>query len=169
MAKFDVKVIGKCPGVPARVAASATRGYYGEPMIVAPSYTSGVSSVNTIVVLTDDLPVIGTDQFVGILAKDMTVNSAGTVTAHRTVVAQPRANETRLRAKVTTAGTADTETEAIGLLWDVYVFDLISSTYTWKPAAADTGGFTARWFNYVKSQLDCVVDARAITRVDIAA
>ena len=136
-------------------------------MIVAPSYTSGVSSVNTIVVLTDDLPVIGTDQFVGILAKDMEVNSAGTVLAHRTVATVPVPNMTRIRAKVTTAATADTESEAIGLLWDIYVFDLISSTYTWKPGAADTGGFTARWYNYVKSQLDCVADARAMTRVDI--
>src|SRR3972149_6957401 len=109
MAKNDVRVVGKCPGVPARVAASATRGYYGEPVIVAPTYTSGVSSVNTVVVLTDDLPVIGTDQFVGILAKDSEVNSAGTVIAHRTTVAVPRANETRLRAKVPTAATADTQ------------------------------------------------------------
>ena len=166
IAKFDVKIVGKCPGLPFRVAASATRGYYGEPVIVAPTYTSGVSNVNTIVVLTDDLPVIGTDQFVGILAKDMDVNSAGTVLAHRTTVAVPRANETRIRAKVTTASTADTQSEAIGLLWDIYVFDLITSVYTFKPAA-DTGGFTARWFNYVKSQLDCVADARALTRVDI--
>ena len=168
MAKFDVKVIGNCPNLPFRVAASATRGYYGEPMIVIPSYTSGVSDVNTIVVAVDDDPTIGTDQFVGILAKDMEVNSAGTVTAHRTTVAVPKANQTRLRAKVTTVATADTESEAIGLLWDIYVFDLISSVYTWKPAAADTGGFTARWYNYVKSSLDCVVDARAITRVDIS-
>ena len=167
MAKFDVQVVGNAPNLPFRVAASATRGYVGEPMIVAPSYTSGVSSVNTIVVLTDDMPVIGTDQFVGIAAKDMEVNSAGTVTAHRTTVTVPLANQTRIRASVTTASTADTESEAIGLLWDIYVFDLISSVYTWKPGAADTGGFTARWYNYVKSKLDCVVDARAITRVDI--
>lgn len=97
----------------------------------------------------------------------MEVNSSGTVVAHRTTVTVPLANQSRIRAKVTTASTADTESEAIGLLWDIYVFDLISSTYTWKPGAADTGGFTARWYNYVKSQLDCVVDARAITRVDI--
>lgn len=168
MAKFDVKVVGNCPNLPFRVAASATRGYTGEPMIVAPTYTAGVSSVNTIVVLTDDLPVIGTDQFAGILAKDMEVDSAGTVTAHRTVASVPRANETRIRAKVTTVATADTESEAIGLLWDIYVFDLISSVYTWKPGT-DAGGFTARWYNYVKSQLDCVVDARTNTRVDITA
>ena len=59
MAKFDVKVVGNAPNLPFRVAASATRGYAGEPMIVAPTYTTGTSSVNTIVVLTDDLPVIG--------------------------------------------------------------------------------------------------------------
>jgi len=168
MAKFDVKVVGNAPNLPFRVAASATRGYVGEPMMVVPSYTSGVSDVNTVVVLTDDKPVIATDQFIGIAAKDMEVNSAGTVLAHRTTVTVPRANETRIRAKVTTASTADTETEAIGLLFDIYVFDLISSTYTWKPAAADTGGFTARWYNFVKASLDCVVDARAITRVDVS-
>ena len=168
MAKLDVEVIGQSTRLPFRVAASATRGYVGEPMMVVPTYTSGVSDVNTIVVVTDDKPVIGTDQFVGILAKDMAVDSAGTVTAHRTTVAVPTANETRLRAKVTTGSTADTESEAIGLLWDLYVFDLISSVYTWKPAAADTAGFRAAWYNYVKSQLDCVTDARAITRVDIS-
>ena len=167
MAKSDVRVIGQASRQPFRVAASATRGYTGEPMIVAPTYTAGVSSVNTIVVLTDDLPVIGTNQFVGVLAKDMEVDSASTVTAHRTVVDVPYANTTRIEAKVTTAATADTESEAIGLLWDIYVFDLISSTYTWKPAAADTGGFTARWDDVVGSKLQCVVDARAITRVDI--
>ena len=161
-------MVGNAPNLPFRVAASATRAYVGEPMMVVPSYTAGVSDVNVVVVLTDDKPVIGTDQFVGILAKDSEVDSAGTVIAHRTVVTVPVANQTRIRAKVTTAATADTETEAIGLLWDIYVFDLISSTYTWKPAAADTGGFTARWYNYVKSQLDCVTDARAITRVDIS-
>lgn len=167
MAKFDVKVIGKAERQPFRIAASATRGYVGEPMIVAPTYTTGTSSVNTIVVLTDDLPVIGTDQFVGILAKDMDPLTTGTITAQRTLVDVPFPNLTRLEAQVTTVATADTETEAIGLLWDIYVFDLISSTYTWKPAGADTGGFVARWYNVVGSKLQCVVDARAIARVDI--
>ena len=168
MSKLDVEVIGQSTRLPFRVAASATRGYVGEPMMVVPSYTSGVSDVNTIVVVTDDKPVIGTDQFVGILAKDMDVNSAGTVTAHRTVVDVPFANSTRLRAKVTTGSTADTESEAIGLLFDLYVFDLISSAYTWKPAAADTAGFSARWYNVTNSKLDCVADARAMSRVDIS-
>ena len=167
MAKFDVKVIGMSTALPFRVAASATRGYVGEPMMVAPTYTSGVSSVNTIVVVTDDKPVIGTDQFVGVLAKDMEVDATPTVTAHRTVVDVPFANSTRLRAKVTTAATADTESEAIGLLFDLYVFDLISSTYTWKPSAADTAGFSSRWYDVASSELDCVADARVLTRTDI--
>ena len=170
MAKFDVKVIGQASRQHFRVAASATRGYCGEPMIVAPTYSSGVSSVNTIVVLTDDLPVIGTDQFVGVLAKDMEVTSPtdATIVAHRTVVDVPYANTTRMEAKVTTASTADTESEAIGLLFDIYVFDLIASTYTWKPGT-DAGGFTARWYDVVGSKLQCVADARVLTRVDITA
>jgi len=130
MAKFDMKTIGQCSRQPFRVAASATRGYVGEPMIVAPTYASGVSNVNTIVVLTDDLPLIGTDQFIGVLAKDMDVNSSGTVTAHRTVVDVPYANMTRIESAVTTASTADTESEAIGLLFDIYTIDLIGTTYT---------------------------------------
>lgn len=168
MAKFDVKVVGHAPNLPFRVATSATRGYTGEPMIVAPSYTSGVSDVNTIVVLTDGMVTLGTDQFVGILAKDMEVNSAGTVTAHRSVVTIPLPYLTRMRAKVKTSTTADTESEAIGLLFDIYHFDLTSSTYTWEPASADTKGFMARWYNYVKAQLDCVADERAVRRADVS-
>lgn len=168
MAKFDVKTIGQSTRLPSRVAASATRGYTGEPMMVVPSYTSGVSNVNTIVVVTDDKPVIGTDQFIGILARDMDVDSAGTVTAHRTVVDVPFANVTRMRARVTTASTADTESEAIGLLFDLYVFDLISSAYTWKPAAADTAGMSARGYNVANSELDCVADVRVMSRTDIS-
>lgn len=167
MAKFDFKTIGLADRQPFRVAASATRGYVGEPMIVAPSYTSGVSSVNTVVVGTDAMPTIGTDQFVGILGKDMEVNSAGTVTAQRTVVDVPFPNITRIRGKVTTASTADTESEAIGLLFDIYDWDLTTGTYTWEPAGADTKGFTARWFNVTNSELDCVADVRAMSRVDI--
>ena len=167
MARNDMKTVGFCYAEPFRVAASATRGYYGEPMLVAPTYTSGVSDVNTIIVAADATPVIGTDQFVGILAKDMEVNSAGTVTAHRTVVAVPVANSTRIRSQVKTTTTADTESEAIGLLFDIYKFDLTTAKYTWDPAAADTAGFTARWYDVVTASLDCVADARVLSRVDI--
>ena len=42
-----------------RVAASATRYYAGEPMNFLGTYSSGVASGNTIVVLTDAKPVVG--------------------------------------------------------------------------------------------------------------
>ena len=168
MAKFDFKTIGLTTRTPFRVAASATRGYVGEPMVVIPTYTSGVSSVNTIVVGTDGMPTIATDQFVGILAKDMEVNSAGTVLAHRTVVDVPFANTTRIRGAVKTSTTADTESEAIGLLFDIYHWDLTSSVYTWEPASADTKGFVARWYNVAQAALDCVADHRVLNRVDVS-
>lgn len=136
-------------------------------MIVAPTYTTGVSDVNTIVVGTDAMPTIGTDQFIGILAKDMEVDSVGTVVAHRTSVSVPMANSTRIRGNVLTAATADTESEAIGLLFDIYHWDLTSAKYSWEPASADTKGFTARWYNVATRQLDCVADERAMERADI--
>lgn len=162
-----METVGFSFRMPFRVAASATRGYVAEPMKVAPSYASGVASVNTIVVVGDDEPVIGTDQFIGLASQNMAVNTAGTVTAQRVSCDVPIANLTRIRGQVTTVATADTETEAIGLLFDIYVFDKISGVYTWKPGAADTGGFTARWYDFVKSKLDCVADARIMSRVDI--
>src|SRR3990167_1292071 len=109
MAKFDFKTIGMTSRQPFRVAASATRGYVGEPVKFAGTYTSGVASVNTIVVAVDDDTDVVTEQFLGILAKDMEVDSAGTVTAHRTVVDMPYPMITRMEAQVTTVATADTE------------------------------------------------------------
>jgi hypothetical protein len=167
MAKGDFKVINMCARQPFRIAASATRGYVGEPMINTATHSSGVASANTIVVAVDDDVTVVTEQFVGVLAKDMEVNSAGTVVAHRTNVDVPFAQITRIEAAVKTASTADTETEAIGLLHDIYMIDLTSSTYTWDAAGADTAGFTALWYNVARAALQCVVDPRAVARKDI--
>lgn len=108
-----------------------------------------------------------TDQYLGLLHEDMDVNSAGTVVAHRNTIEVPIANATRTRGKVYTAATADTESEAIGLLFDIYMMNLTTTSYTFQPAAADTKGFVARWYNTVNSYLDCVVDGRAMQRADI--
>ena len=150
-----------------RVAASATRGYSGEPIINTASYTTGVATVNTVAVLTDGLPVIGTDTFVGIARDSMQVNSAGTVVAHKLNVAVPIANGTKLRAKHKTAASADTDSEVLGLFFDIAIFDLTTAVYTWDPSTADTGAFIVRDGNAAKATLDCVVDARAM-RVDIS-
>lgn len=167
MARNDFKVIGMAARQPFRVAASATRGYVGEPMINTATYSSGVASANTIVVAVDDDVTVVTEQFVGVLAKDMEVNSAGTVVAHRTNVDVPFPMITRIEAAVKTASTADTESEAIGLLNDIYMIDLTSTTYTWDAAGADTAGFTAAWYNVARAALQCVVDPRAVARKDI--
>lgn len=167
MAKFDFKTIGQCSRQPFRVAASATRGYAGEPMKFAGTYTSGVASVNTIVVAVDDDTTVVTEQFLGVLGKDMEVDSAGTVTAHRTVVDVPFPMITRIEGAVKTSTTADTESEAIGLLFDIYMIDLTSSTYTFDAAGADTAAFQARWYDAVKAKIQCVVDPRGIARTDI--
>ena len=167
MAKGNFKVVGMAARQPFRIAASATRGYVGEPMINTATHTSGVASSNVIVVAVDDDVTVVTEQFVGVLAKDMEVDSAGTVTAHRTVVDVPFPQITRIEAAVKTASTADTESEAIGLLHDIYMIDLTSSVYTWDAAGADTAGFTAQWYNVARAALQCVVDPRAVARKDI--
>lgn len=162
-----MKTIGQTNRLPFRVAASATRGYVGEPMLVIPSYTNGVSNVNTAVVMTNGASVIGTNQFLGILGKDSEVNSAGTVVAHRTVIDVPFPNITRIRAKHITAANVDTEAEAIGTLFDIFQVDLTATAYRWEEAGADTHGFEARWFNVTNSELDCIADHRLMSRVDI--
>lgn len=162
-----MKVIGQCMRQPFRIAASATRGYVGEPMINTATYSSGVASANVIVVAVDDDVTVVTEQFVGILAKDMEVDSAGTVVAHRTVVDMPFPQLTRIEAAAKTSSTADTESEAIGLLHDICVIDLTSSVYTWDAAGADTAGFQVAWYNVARAALQCTVDARGVSRKDI--
>ena len=168
MAKFDFKTIGMTSRQPFRVAASATRGYVGEPVKFAGTYTSGVASVNTIVVAVDADTTVVTEQFIGILGKDMEVDSAGTVIAHKTVADVPFPMITRIEGSAKDSTTVDTESEAIGLLFDIYMFDLTSSTYTWDPAVADTAAFQARWYNAPQAKLQCVTDPRGIARSDIS-
>ncbi len=162
-----MRIVNMCARQPFRIAASATRGYTGEPMINTVTYSSGVASANTIVVAVDADVTVVTEQFVGILAKDMDVNTAGTVVAHRTNVDVPIAQISRIEALVKDTTTADTESEAIGLLFDIYMFDLTTGVYTWDPATVDTAGFSAAWYNAPKALLQCIADPRAIARKDI--
>lgn len=169
MSRLDLTTVGINGGnQPRRVAASATRFYAGEPINYAGTYSSGAASVNTVVVLTDAKPVIGTDNFVGIAAKDAEVNSAGTVIAHKTYVTVPLPLVTRIRGRAKTAANVDTDSELLGVLYDAVLFDLTSAAYTIdETAAADTSGLIIVDGNPIKSTLDVVVDARA-TRADIS-
>ena len=166
----DLQSIGFCFPQGFRVAASATRGYAGEPINNLSAYTSGDADVNTVVVLTDGKPVIGTDAFCGVAGKSMAVNSAGTVTAQdQFIVEVPVANGTRIRGRGKTAASVDTDAEILGLLWDLVLFDLTSAVYTIdEDATADTSGLTIRDGDARRGTLDVVVDAR-VMRADVAA
>ena len=162
-------MIGVSAGAhPFRVAASATRGYAGEPINSLSVGTSGAGSVNTVVVLTDGKPVIGTDAFVGVATQNMKVNSAGTVVAHALQVATPIPSCTRIRGNAKTAASVNTDAELLLILWDYVLFDLTSSVYTIdETAAADSSGLTIMNGNPAKSTLDVVVSALAL-RTDTA-
>jgi len=169
MSRADLSVIGISGGArPYRVAASASRAYSGEPINFLGSYTNGASDVNTVVVLTDAKPVIGTDVFVGILHTDFKVDSAAAVTAHITRVNVPIPYITRIRGNAKTKASVDTDSELLGILWDFVLFDLTSSVYTIdQTAAADTSGLTVVDGDIAKGLLDVIVDARAM-RVDVS-
>lgn len=170
MAKADLEVIGISGGArPYRVAASVTRAYSGEPINFAGTYTTGAASVNTVVVLTDGKPVIGTDNFVGVLHTDFKVNSSGTVIAHTTRVSVPIPYITRIRGNAKTPANVDTDAELLAILWDFVLFDLTSSVYTIDDTAtADTSGLTIVDGIIAKGKLDVIVDARAM-RADVTA
>ena len=168
MAKFDLTLVGLSHNDELRVAASATRGRVGEPINFAGTYSGGVATVNTVVVLTDAKPVIGTDNFVGLSAQDFAVDSAGTVTAQKIQVSVPIPHFTRIRGTAKTTTNIDTDAELLGVLWDLVLFDLTSSNYTIdETAAADTSGLIVRNGNIAKGLVDVVVDARAM-RADIS-
>lgn len=162
-------MIGVSAGAhPYRVAASATRGYAGEPINSLSVGTSGAGSVNTVVVLTDGKPVIGTDSFVGVSAEDMKVNSAGTVLAHTLSVAVPIPSCTRIRGNAKTAANVDTDAELLLILWDYVLFDLTTGVYTIDDTAtADSSALTIVDGIPSKSTLDVVVSALGM-RTDTA-
>lgn len=169
MAKNDLSIVGFNAGnQPRRVAASATRFYVGEPLNMTGTYTSGASNANTVSVMADAKPVIGTDNFVGIAAKDAEVDATATVTAHKTLVTVPIPFVSRIRGKAKSAAAIDTDAELVAILEDFVLFDLTSSVYTIdQAAAADTSGLKIVDGNIYKGTLDVVVDARAM-RADIS-
>ena len=164
--RLDVHAIGITAGNwEMRVAASATRGYTGEPLMMTPTYTAGVSDVNTVVVVTDNKPTIATDEFKGICAKDFVVNSSGTVTAHKNLVTVPIPYATRLRAKAETKANIDTDSELLGLFFDFVRFDLTGGVYTYAASTANTAGLQIVSGNSTRGTLDAVVDARTLRTV----
>lgn len=166
MAKFDLSTIGMTGGARrARVAASATRFYAGEPLMRVPTYSSGATNTNTAVVLTDTKPRVATDEFLGVATKDAEVSGV-TVTAHTTFFAAIIPNITRIRGRAKTAANVDTDAELLLILNDLVDFDLTASTYTIDDtAASNASGLQVIDGNTAKSTLDVIVDARALRTV----
>jgi hypothetical protein len=167
MSLGDISVIGLSGGVRTfRVAAAATRYNAGEPMNVLPAISSGAAVVNTIVVLTDAKPRVATDQFVGVAA--VSAPGTGTLVAHKAFVSVPIPYITKLRGRAKTAANVDTDSELLGVLWDVVDFDLTAGAYTIDDtAASNASGLTVVDGNIAKSTLDVTVDAR-VMRKDIS-
>jgi hypothetical protein len=164
MSKRDIRVVGVTGGNQRmRVAALATRGYVGEPLMTTPTYTTGVTNANTVVVVTNDKPTVGTDEFRGISASDFVVNTSATVIAQYIGVTTfiPHVTKARGKGEVTTA--LDTQTELTGLLGDTARFGLASGVYTIQAGGeANTGGLQIVDGNIARGTLDATVDARAM-------
>lgn len=111
-----------------------------------------------------------TDDFVGILSKDMETTSTTdtTIIAHYTRVSCPIPYCTRLRGKVETAANIDTQAELTGVLFDLTRFHLASSAYRIQAGGeADAGGLQIVDGNITRGTVDVVVDARAL-RSDVS-
>ena len=170
MALHDLEVIGMSAGNREhRVAASATIAEVGEPIESTATLSSGVANSNTVVIAPADTPVIGTDNFLGICAKQFEVDSAGTVTAHKTQVTVPIPWVSVIRGKAETAASVDTDTELLGILFDVTLIDRNATgasdggeLFTIKEVvSSNTSGLTIINGNIDKGTLDVVVDVRA--------
>ena len=168
--KHDLRSVGPTAGVTRhRVAASATRGFVGEPVQFSnPTRGSGSSSVNEVSVCADNDPVIGTDEFKGLLTEDMKDANGlrtGTVVAGYVDVEMPIPNATKIRGKAETAADIDTQAELTGVLGDYTEFALVSSQYFIKStAAAETGALMIVDGNISRGTLDVIVDPRAMRK-----
>lgn len=164
--KGDLRVLGVSGGVHKfRVAASATRFYAGEPINSLSALTAGATSVNTVVVLTDGKPRIGTDNFVGIASRDAKVNASATVVAQVAEVITMIPSITRIRGKAKVAANVDTDAELLLILGDVVDFDLTAGVYTIdETAASNASGLRIEDGDTAKQTLDVSVDGRAMRK-----
>lgn len=159
MARHDVRIIdsGGHDVVPSRnylTASGSTAILSGEPTVLT---TIGTSRY--VALLTDALPVIGTDFFAGIAAKDgsHTSSADGSVDVYL-----PLAGVV-YQAKAKSAAAADTDAEINALRHKRVPFDLTSSSFTVDTAAADatTNGLIIVGGDSSSSLISFIVSIRA--------
>ncbi len=165
MSVNDLRVIGVSGGARNyRVAAGATRFFIGEPMMRTPTYSSGASNVNTVVVLTDSKPTVATDDFVGVSGKSAT--GTGTLVAHTTQVIVPIPYVTRIRGNMKTKSNVTTDAALVLILNDLVQFGLATGAYTIiETATTNAAGLQIVNGDPIKGTLDVIVDARAMRTV----
>lgn len=165
MSARDLRIVGESFNKEFRVAANATAILPGEPVNSLATLSSGAASVNTVVVLTDGKPLIGTDNFKGIASKASTQTAS---VAGRVLVAVPYPNITEIWGKAKSAAAIDTDAELLAILNDAVLFDLTNGVYTIDQAAAsNAAGLTIVDGNIAKGELGVTVDPRVL-RVTIS-
>lgn len=166
MALNDVKVKGISAGAREfRVAASATRYYFGDPAMVVPTYSSGAINTNTVTVVTDSKPTVATDNFIGVFAKSAPTLPA-TLAAAKTQVIVPIPYVTILRCAAKTAANINTDAKLLAILGDLVQFGLTTGTYTIiETATTNAAGLIVANGDVIRGTLDVTVDARAMRTV----
>ena len=167
--RADLSVIGPQATLPRRIAASATRFDYGEPLIqAAASFTTGAASANVFTIAATDIGVIGTDNFGGIAIKEAIPNKTGTLVAQTAMAACPVPLLGQIEGKAETVGNIDTAAELLAIIQDVVLIDHNSTgasdggpEFTIKDtAAADTSAFQIVEGNVIKGTLRVIMDGR---------
>ena len=136
MAANDIKIVSSAgveqlPAKQFQVTAGATAIYAGEPVILTTIGSNQYASV-----LTDGMPLIGTDYVAGI-AKS---NSTQTASAAGTVEVYVPVPGTVYRAKAKDSTAVNTQAKIDALNHKRVVLDLTSSSYTVDTAASDAAG-----------------------------
>ena len=152
-----------------RHAASVTRGNTGEPVqYINPTRGSGTTNLNEITICADNDPLIGTDEFAGILTSVMLASDgteSGTVAAGYVNVGIPIPNASRIRGKAETPGSVDTQAELTGLINDYVAFGLAASVFTIQTGGeAEGSGLRIVDGNFSRGTLDVVVDPLAMRK-----
>lgn len=166
----DLSVIGPQVAMKRYVASGGTAIRAGEPVHNLGTLSSGASSVNTIVLIAADSPVIGTHRFGGVAIENSENATAGTTLEQFLNVATPVPHVGRIRGKAESSAAVDTLSELAAIIGDMTLIDYAATAapdggelYTIKNAASeDTSGLEIVGGNTSLFTLDVVVDARAM-------
>lgn len=168
--RADLKVIGPQATLPRRVAASATRFEFGEPLIQAgATFSTGTATANVFTLAATDIGVIGSDNFGGIALEGAEPkNSSSTLVAQTVNCACPVSWLGQIEGQAEDSTLMDTASELLDIIQDTALIDYNSSggtdggeLYTIKETTSvDTGAFQIVEGNIGKGTLRVIMDGR---------